>query len=397
MKMPVIQDLNALIAAGGPTLSVGKSKEEFGDAQTPGLFLECRASEKSMPTWYLRLKNAQGTNTYKKLGNVKDLSLAQARKLVKQIRAEHVVTKQAAVVPLVTSAEMTLDELVKTQVFPHIRIHKRSFAKDESMYAMRIGPKFGHLALSALNRRDIQKWHNDLLGEGLSPASCNHHVVFFRRVLNLAVSWELLDRNVLRAIPLMPLDNMRDVYMTSQQTQKLVEVLSTDANRPVCSILLFLLNTGARKMEAVQAKWADIDLENRVWKIPAANSKNKRAKSMPLSDGSLQVVNQLDSKGNSIYLFPNPATGLPYSGFMRVWYRLRKKANLPENMRTHDLRACLAERLLGQGASLYLVQRLLSHQDSRTTLRYARLAPQALLDGANLASVSMPLVQARAV
>jgi integrase len=394
--MPVVQFTPAFMATGLVCPS-DKKKIEYSVADEPGLFVECRDSAAAIPTWYLRLKNAKGTNTYRKLGTVKDITLAQARKLVKQLRAEHGAIVKAAPSLVVAREEITLDIFAKEQVFPHIRVHKRSFAKDESMYAMRIGPKFGHLALSSLNRRDIQKWHNDLLGEGLSPASCNHHVVFFRRVLNLAVSWELLDRNVLRGITLMPLDNMRDVYMTPEQTQRLVEVLSTDANRPVCSILLFLLNTGARKMEAVQAKWADIDLENRVWKIPAANSKNKRAKSMPLSDGSLQVLNQLDSKGNSIYLFPNPATGLPYSGFMRVWYRLRKKANLPENMRTHDLRACLAERLLGQGASLYLVQRLLSHQDSRTTLRYARLAPQALLDGANLASVSMPLVQARAV
>lgn len=390
--MPVIQNFTAHIATGGLVCPPGKSKIEYSVADEPCLFVECRASATSVPTWYLRQKNDKGTNTYRKLGTIKELSLTQARKLAQQHKAEHLLAVKSNAEQKSLPAELTLDRFVKDQVFPHIRVHKRSYAKDESMYAMRIGPKFGHLALSGINRRDVQKFHNDLLSEGLSAATCNHHVVFFRRILNLAVSWELLDRNVLRAIPLMPLDNMRDVYMTPEQTQRFVEVLSTDANRPVCNILLFLLNTGARKMEAIQAKWADIDMDNRLWKIPAANSKNKRAKSMPLSDGSLQVLNQLDSKGKSSYLFPNPATGLPYTGFMRVWYRLRKKANLPETMRTHDLRACLAERLLSGGSSLYLVQRLLSHQDSRTTLRYARLAPQALLDGANLASVSMPLV-----
>ena len=140
----------------------------------------------------------------------------------------------------------------------------------------------------------------------------------------------------------------------------------------------------------------DVDLDNRLWKIPASNNNSKRPKTLPLNDSALQVLGGLESNGKNPYLFPNPQTGLPYSGIMRVWYRLRKKAGIDPDMRVHDLRACLAERLLSAGQSLYLVQRLLGHQDSRTTLRYARLSPQAFLDGANVASVPMPSIPMQA-
>ena len=90
--MPVIQDLQVLINQGGLMCPPGKRKTELTDSATPGLFIEVRESATAIPTWYLRLKNAKGTNTYKKIGTVRDISLAQARKLVKQLRAEHGAT-----------------------------------------------------------------------------------------------------------------------------------------------------------------------------------------------------------------------------------------------------------------------------------------------------------------
>ena len=40
-----------------------------------------------------------------------------------------------------------------------------------------------------------------------------------------------------------------------------MQVLKTDENRVVCSLLLFLLTTGARLNEAQMVKWEDVDLE----------------------------------------------------------------------------------------------------------------------------------------
>ncbi|MBK6928402.1 MAG: tyrosine-type recombinase/integrase [Comamonadaceae bacterium] len=53
----------------------------------------------------------------------------------------------------------------------------------------------------------------------------------------------------------------------------MLEVLRNDANRPVCMILMFLLSTGARLNEALQARWDQVEIEQGVWLIPATNSK----------------------------------------------------------------------------------------------------------------------------
>ena len=218
----------------------GKVKIEFGVAEEPGLFVECRASSNATPTWYLRLKNEKGTNVYKRLGAVRDISLTQARKLVKQVRSEHVLSAQVAVPSAVPSGSMLLDAFMRDHYFPHAVLHKRSAKKDEQLYRLHIAPKFRDMGLAQISRRDVQVFHNALLTKGQSPASADHSIKLMRRALNLAVQWEYLDKNVLRGIELFMVDNQVENYLDDDQLQRLLGVLRTDKNRMVCLILMFL-------------------------------------------------------------------------------------------------------------------------------------------------------------
>lgn len=372
--------------ATGLVCPAGVKKIEYSVADDPGLFVECRASEKAVPTWYLRLKNERGTNIYKKLGTVKDLSLTQAKKLAKTLRAEHALAPKQTEIATVVSCEMTLDQFMTDHYFPHARVHKRSVKRDEQLWRIRIKPKFGDVAIASIGRRDVQVFHAALLKEGLSPASCDHHVKLLRHALNLAVDWEMLEKNPLRGIKLFNVENELNDFANDEELARLLDVLRTDENRPVCRILLYLLSTGARRGEALKAKWEHIDLERRVWVIPAADSKSKRIRSVPLNDSAVFVLKDAGTQGVSEWAFPNPQTKLPYCTITRVWYRLRKKAGIKQ-MRIHSYRHGFASLLVSNGRSLYEVQQLLGHADPRTSMRYAKIAPKALQEAANAASV----------
>lgn len=224
-----------------------------------------------------------------------------------------------------------------------------------------------------------------IIGFSLSSASCNHYVVLMRRLLSVAMSLDMIQKIALTGIQFMPVDNLRDVFHSPVQTERFVEVLTTDANRSVCMALLFVLNTASRKMETLKAKLADIDLENQLWHIPAINNKSKRLKTLPLNAGAPQVLMQLESKGKSEYLFPSPESGRPYTTQARVFWRLRAKAGLPENFKVHDLRSSFSARFLGAGGSIFSLQKLLGHQDVRTTTKhYERLPAKSLLEASNV-------------
>ncbi len=389
--MPVIQDLNALLAAGGPTLSVGKSKEEFGDALTPGLFLECRVSAKSVPTWYLRLKNAQGTNTYRKLGNVKELSLTQARKLVKQVRAEHIQVHQQEPKTGTSKSDMTLATFMSSHYAPHARMHKRTFSKDQGMFNNRIGPRFGHYALHKIPRLEVQVFHNEMVEkEGVSPATADHHIKFMRRMLNLAMQWEFIEKSPLSRIALFNQDNQIEHFLDGEAIQRLVSVLKSHPKKVIALLLMFLLSTGARKASAKNAKWEEIDFSNRMWRIPATNSKSKKVAMVPLNESAVWILEQLHTEGAKGYIFVHERTGKPYTAIEKTWYEIRRLAGLGTEVRIHDLRHTYASLLVTSGRSLYEVQTLLSHSDPKITMRYAHLSAKTLQEAASAASVFVP-------
>jgi integrase len=192
----------------------------------------------------------------------------------------------------------------------------------------------------------------------------------------------------LNAYKLLDEPNMVEHYLAEDELLRLVSVLKTDANRPVCLLCLFALSTGCRLGEAMSVQWKNVDRENRVWRIPAANSKSGKLRSVPLSDSALDVLEEIGTEGKYAFVFTNLETGTRYVHITHTWHRLRAKAGLPW-LRYHDLRHSFASMLVNAGRSLYEVQQVLGHADSRVTQRYAHLSSKTLQDAANSASLKI--------
>ena len=396
--MPVVTLTPAFMASGLVSLS-GK-RTEWCDAEVRGLLIEVRSAPDSIPTWYLRYK-ADGKTAYTRLGNVQELGLAQARKQAITLKAQHTLAPKQVVEAKAPMGTMTLDVFMRDHYMPHAFLHKRSAKKDEQLFRLHIGPRFGTLPLDKISRREVALFHNDLRAKGQSSASADHSLKLLRRALNLAVQWEFLEKNPLVGIALFNEANGVENYLDDAAVQRLVAVLRTDRNRTVSLLLMFLLSCGARKGSAMQAKWCEIERDNRVWKIPAVNSKSKRSASVPLNDSAMWVLDQLDTRGKSEYLFVNKRTGKPFTSIRTVWRRISKEAKLNntanggKNVRVHDLRHTFASMLVSAGRSLYQVQQILGHSDPKITMRYAHLSAKTLQEAANAASVLVPQLPAK--
>ena len=382
--MPVVTLTPAFMAAG-LVAQPGDKRTEYCDTEVRGLLIECRSAANAVPTWYLRYK-ANGKTAYTRLGNVQELGLAKARQQAIMLKAQHTLAPKQTAAEKPPIGSMPLGVFMSDHYFPHVRVHKRSHKRDDQLYRIRIAPKFGHLALSAINRRDVQAFHSGLLAEGLSPASTDHHAKLLRRVCNLAVEWELLEKNPLKGFQLFGIENELNDFPDDDGLQRLLEVLRTDDNRPVCLILMFLLSTGARLNEALQARWAHIEIEQSVWLIPASNSKSKRIRSVPINESAHYILNEICTRGKSEYVFPNRKTGKPFVSISKVWYRIRKKSGI-SNMRIHSFRHGFASLLVSNNRSLYEVSQILGHADPRTSIRYSRLSKKALQEAANAGSI----------
>lgn len=377
----------------------GKARIELVDADCPGLYIEVRATAPGQGTFYYRYKDGTGKSCHQRLGTTNDVSLAEARKQAKTLKAEIALgadprreAKAATVTP------PTFTSFFENQYLPYVTPRKRSWASDESLYRNYLKDEFGTQRLDQITRQQIQLWHTKLrLEKKLAPATSDHGVKLLKHALNLAMDWSLLEANPAAKVPLFNESNFVEHYMDNEELQRLLTVLrDPESPRSVCQIALFLLSTGARLNEALSAQWCQIDRQTRVWRIPASVSKSGRLRAIPLNDSALDVLAQLDTEGKYDHLFVNRriskktgkevGTGKPYTAIFKVWSRLRAKAGLP-HLRIHDLRHQYASFLVNAGRTLYEVQQILGHSDPSVTQRYAHLSTKSLLDAANSASI----------
>lgn len=379
--MPIISLTQALI----PTLQCpeGKSRIEYCDKELPGLLLEVRSSGAS--TFSLRYKTNLQTK-YIKLGTSELITLAEARKKAKALKAEIALGADPRGEAKARRAIPTLTDFFNESYLPYAKVHKRSWQRDVQLFA-RIRNKFGHLRLDQVQKQQVAVFHAGLIEEGLSAASADHHPKLMRRMFSMAIEYELIEKNPLANFGLFNRDNKVEHYLSDVQLCQLMDVLRTDSNRAVCNIAILLLGTGCRLNEILTAKKSDIDVDNRVLKIAASNSKSKRIRTVPLNDASIDIIlKQIEDTKGYDYLFINHQTGKPYTTIMKVWTRLRNKAGLP-HLRIHDLRHSFASFLVNSGRTLYEVQQILGHSQSIVTERYAHLSTKTLQDAANSASL----------
>jgi integrase len=132
-----------------------------------------------------------------------------------------------------------------------------------------------------------------------------------------------------------------------------------------------LLFTGARLSEILTMRRDWIDMAHGVARLP--DSKTGR-KDLFLPPGALAVLEGLPRFAENPFVLPGDRPGAHFIGIQKPWQRLRALAGLP-GLRIHDLRHGFASVAVAAGDSLFIVGKLLGHRQSRTTERYAHLAP----------------------
>ena len=323
------------------------------------------------------------------MGGTTDLTLAEARKAAKQLRARIVLGADPRAEANAKKAVLTFDELFMKHVLPHLKLHIRSWSRSEELYRLRIKAAIGGKRLNQITRHQLQSFHSALAVEGLAPASANHHLKVIRSSLNLAREWGMLEgENPASRIAMLHEDNKIERYLDEAELQRLLHVLRTDRNQAVCRIALYLLSTGCRLNEALSATWADVDIERRAFTIRAAHSKSRKLRSVPLNDSAIEVLNSLGTKEQGGALFVSDRSGAALTTISKQWKRIREAAGLP-NLRLHDLRHNFASMLINDGQSIYTVSAILGHSTVKVTERYAHLSTQTLQEAANSASLRL--------
>ena len=194
-------------------------------------------------SYYFRYKDKNGKTCHQRLGRVCDLDFPDARKMAKTLKADIIVNGADPRAEARAQKEvLKYSDFMLGHYLVMAKKTKRSYIDDERMFRLRLSNVFGNKRLNQITRYEIIKFHTGLRDEGLAPATCDHYVKLLKHSLNCAIDWGLLnEKNPAARIRMFNEDNQIENLLSDEELQRLLGVLRTDANRPVCLIILFLL------------------------------------------------------------------------------------------------------------------------------------------------------------
>jgi integrase len=205
--------------------------------------------------------------------------------------------------------------------------------------------------------------------------------MLLRRVLNVAIRWQVLAGKNPAQHAEMRREQPRETYLTGTRFKALFASLDMEPNRVAAGVIALLAATGARRGEALAAKWEHVDLERRIWTVPL--SKSGRRRHIALSDGAMLILDRLPRAAGSPWVFPGEDASKHIGCVRKAWGRIKARAGLADELRIHDLRHTFASMVVSRGRSLQEVGMLLGHSSISMTQRYAHLAPAQLIAAAN--------------
>ena len=361
------------------------AKLNLFDTVCKGLMAEVRPT--GLISFCYRFVDKKGKQRQIKVADYRDVSIAQARKLVDKIRNQIAMGEDPHQQKQDLKKVLKLEDFIEDYYLPYIKTYKRSWKCDRGLLKNHILPLFGSRYLDEITKHDILRFiaqHRT----SHAPGSVNRVLILLRYLFNLAMKWEIagITKNPTKDIPLLEENNKKERYLRADEAQKLIGALVNSKNPILQYIIPMLILTGARKNEVLHARWEDINLEQRVWRIPL--SKSGKTRHVPISDGVMRLLNGIPRI--SEYIFANPKTKKPYQSVFTSWDKARKSVDL-QDVRIHDLRHTFASFLVNSGRSLYEVQKILGHTQVKTTQRYAHLSQDSLIAAANEAALIVPL------
>lgn len=362
----------------------GRAHIEYFDTLMRGLHVDVLASGRMAYRVRYRLQGKKCSHT---LGDARLLTVAEARELARTALRKVLAGGDPKAADLPTDGP-TIAHFYGELYLPYVKSYKRSWATDEAMIRHHLVPALGERAMGRLIAPDIARLVESMKTRGYACGTINRTLVLLRYGYALALRWRIegVQTNPARELKNLADDNRIERYLTPEQTTRLLAAVRASPNPLLGAIVAFLLLTGARKREALDARWQDIDWHQQLWRIP--KTKSGKVRHVPLSSGALKVLQSLkdDAETRTGPVFANPRTGRPFVSIFYSWDTARKQAGLPE-LRIHDLRHSFASFLVNAGRSLYEVQELLGHADIRTTSRYAHLSRERLREAVEVVRV----------
>ena len=302
-----------------------------------GLYLDVQPS--GSRSWIQRLVIG-GRRREFGLGGYPMVSLKDARakafanRQLARAGGDPLAEKRRAGVPMFSAAA----KQVWTQLSPGWRSLK--YAKNWISGLKRVAfPRLGKKLVTEVTSADVIEvlqpiWHS-------SPTTARRVRQRIHAVLEWAVAMEFRTDNpcdrIGRVLGLQQENVAHMRALPHREVATALETIRAAPTRPVVKLALeFLVLTAARSGEVRGGVWAEIDLANRVWTIPALRMKAKRQHRVPLCGRAVEILEMARTLGNGStpLVFPTARGGLLKDMALSALLKKLKIAAVPHGFRS---------------------------------------------------------------
>ncbi|MCK9492460.1 MAG: site-specific integrase [Sulfurimonas sp.] len=233
----------------------------------------------------------------------------------------------------------------------------------EYYFKKHIKSKLGTRYIADIIPGEIQKIINEMLKNGYAPQTAKHLNNIVKATLNYAIRMKYIDSNIADNVELPKFDNTVEYTLTNDEAKKLFHVILNFNELVYRGIFSFLLH-GHRKSEVLNLSWEYIDLNNRVYEIPAKINKAKKNKKHPITDFLFSILIEVDDKSG--YVFKSPVTGTKFNDIRKAWARIKKEAKINKPFRIHDIRHLIGNTTINElGLSSNVAAAILGHSTTK--------------------------------
>lgn len=196
-----------------------------------------------------------------------------------------------------------------------------------------------------------------------------------------AVQWHFLSVNPFRKVSKPKVREALPLFFTGSDFRLF---LSANKDKGFAELCITGLLTGLRLGELLSLRWTDLDFAAKTVLIQnseAFTTKSKRSRVVPMSEElSKLLLNRKEGiRSESAFVFSNRYGRKLREGTIEHKFKQTVRlAGINDKLHFHSLRHSFASALVMSGVSLYAVQKLLGHSQSKTTEIYSHLLPQQL-------------------
>jgi integrase len=240
--------------------------------------------------------------------------------------------------------------------------------------------------------RKVQEKAKARWGKKAGPKNtlANRWLAAVRACFSAAWRLDLVVSNPAAKVKLLPENDPRQRVLTDEEMGRVLDAVAALPDPTTRAAFTLLIETGARGSEVLRAKWEDMDLDGRLWRLP--RPKAGKPQVVPLADSTVAMLRNLERNrtvrcpdGREIitpWIIPGLDPMKPRTCLKNPWQAVQKAAEVPD-VHIHDLRrtfGLMAARRYG----LHVASKLLRHSAINVTEKvYAPLGTEDLRKATN--------------